>query len=225
MSVAVTVSDSVWALRLALSIWQPNGMRMQLPFGTDSRSSATAQRFSSPAVGPLSSGFRFPIPTPIRSHLAFRGMEPSRMDTSNGRKRRREAPVDVTKPYAIGADFHNATKDEDEPSPKKARQIRANLKMLERLPPLRDYHRASNGRRGGVDGGTLTGPMMLAALEASMQESARLTERSRAMVAPVTLARGRNGGLQVHNVRTEADPEPRTQTRGTKDDEARPAAS
>ncbi|KAG7386248.1 hypothetical protein PHYBOEH_008752 [Phytophthora boehmeriae] len=85
---------------------------------------------------------------------------------------------------------------EEEPRRKRA-MVTANLRFLEKMPPLRDYQRGRFGRRGGVDGGTPEADpaeggssLWMQALEESMEETSFVTRESpssAALVAPVPL--------------------------------------
>ncbi|CAI5745264.1 unnamed protein product [Peronospora destructor] len=65
-----------------------------------------------------------------------------------------------------------------------------NLRFLEKMPPLRDYHRGRFGRRGGVDGGDGGSSQWMRALEESMEETSFVTREAltnAALVAPVPI--------------------------------------
>ncbi|KAG1709481.1 hypothetical protein DVH05_020136 [Phytophthora capsici] len=83
---------------------------------------------------------------------------------------------------------------DDQPRRKRP-MVAANLRFLEKMPPLRDYQRGRFGRRGGVDGG---GPnateggnsIWMRALEESMEETSFVTREAStcaALVAPVPI--------------------------------------
>ncbi|CAI5717217.1 unnamed protein product [Hyaloperonospora brassicae] len=88
------------------------------------------------------------------------------------------------------ADDHQVT-DDDQPRRKRP-MIAANLRFLEKMPPLRNYQRdVHSGRRGGVDGGDGDSSFWMRALEESMEETSFVTgERPTraALVAPVPSA-------------------------------------
>jgi hypothetical protein len=66
--------------------------------------------------------------------------------------------------------------------------VSANLRFLEKMPPLRDYQRDRFGRRGGVDGGDGGSSLWVSALEESMEETSFVTREAptcAALVAPV----------------------------------------
>ncbi|KAG2765747.1 hypothetical protein JG687_00008903 [Phytophthora cactorum] len=83
---------------------------------------------------------------------------------------------------------------DDKPRRKRA-MVSANLRFLEKMPPLRDYQRGRFGRRGGVDGGaphaTDEGSSLwMRALEESMEETSFVTREAptcAALVAPVPI--------------------------------------
>lgn len=54
---------------------------------------------------------------------------------------------------------------------KRARVIQANLKFLKQFVPLRNYSRGRFGRRGAVDGGSMSGAMALQALENALSST------------------------------------------------------
>lgn len=54
---------------------------------------------------------------------------------------------------------------------KRARVIQANLKFLKQFVPLRNYSRGRFGRRGAVDGGSMSGAMALQALEKALSST------------------------------------------------------
>ncbi|KAG6620424.1 Mannan polymerase complex subunit mnn9 [Phytophthora cinnamomi] len=102
--------------------------------------------------------------------------------------------------------------------------VSANLRFLEKMPPLRDYQRGRFGRRGGVDGGdggASNSALWMRALEESMEETSFVTREAptcAALVAPVpvpvvvdsrrsaqfvpvpvaVLGAGRVGGIHAH---------------------------
>ncbi|KAL3672966.1 hypothetical protein V7S43_002266 [Phytophthora oleae] len=83
---------------------------------------------------------------------------------------------------------------DDQPRRKRP-MVSANLRFLEKMPPLRDYQRGRFGRRGGVDGGgphTTEGgnSLWMRALEESMEETSFVTREAptcAALVAPVPI--------------------------------------
>jgi hypothetical protein len=132
------------------------------------------------------------------------------------------------------ASARNDASDSDERlSRKRAMLFKTNLRFLEKIPPLRDYQRARNGRRGAIDGGPMTGSMMMAALEESFEEASFVTlepPAREAMVAPVPPAAlsSNSSMIRVSRERFPTQPlmritTPTTHASYDKDDEARPA--
>ncbi|POM69417.1 Hypothetical protein PHPALM_14300 [Phytophthora palmivora] len=87
--------------------------------------------------------------------------------------------------------------DNDEQPRRKRAMSSANLRFLEKMPPLRDYQRDRFGRRGGVDGGAPhdsngDNSLWMRALEESMEETSFVTREAStcaALVAPVPVPR------------------------------------
>lgn len=82
----------------------------------------------------------------------------------------------------------------DEQPRRKRSMVSANLRFLEKMPPLRDYQRDRFGRRGGVDGGAPHADggssLWMRALEQSMEETSFVTREAptcAALVAPVPI--------------------------------------
>ncbi|KAG7380687.1 hypothetical protein PHYPSEUDO_006916 [Phytophthora pseudosyringae] len=88
-----------------------------------------------------------------------------------------------------------ADNQHDDPPRRKRAMVSANLRFLEKMPPLRDYQRGRFGRRGGVDGGAPHGAdgdssLWMRALEESMEETSFVTREAptrAALVAPVPI--------------------------------------
>lgn len=141
-------------------------------------------------------------------------------------------------------DCHSAGLVNDDLPRRKRAMI--NLRIIEKMPLLRDYERGRFGRRGGVDGGALDGDrsLWIQALEDSMDEVSfvnREPPSRAALVAPlsVPIARAtyhnldRNPSVPFTPLRlSHADEEGMRRRRlyalqaalgGGKDDEARPA--
>ncbi|KAF1787331.1 hypothetical protein GQ600_10772 [Phytophthora cactorum] len=122
---------------------------------------------------------------------------------------------------------------DDKPRRKRA-MVSANLRFLEKMPPLRDYQRGRFGRRGGVDGGaphaTDEGSSLwMRALEESMEETSFVTREAPTLRRWWLLCLFPNLGFsKVQQRRRGRDPEttalrPQAARGGGKDDEARPA--
>ncbi|CAI5713052.1 unnamed protein product [Peronospora destructor] len=80
----------------------------------------------------------------------------------------------------------------DEQPRRKRPMVCTNLRFLEKMPPLRDYHR---GRRGDVDGGDGGSSQWMQALEESMEETSFVTREAltnAALVAPVPISLDNN---------------------------------
>ncbi|KAE8989356.1 hypothetical protein PR003_g17534 [Phytophthora rubi] len=128
---------------------------------------------------------------------------------------------------------------------RKRATVSANLRFLEKMPPLRDYQRGRFGRRGGVDGGDGGGSLWMRALEESMDETSFVTREAStcaALVAPVPPVDNRRlvpmpvpvavlGGVQPPTFSRTADEDATRRRRlfalqaargSGKDDEARP---
>ncbi|KAL4093693.1 hypothetical protein PRIC1_011125 [Phytophthora ramorum] len=92
-----------------------------------------------------------------------------------------------------------ADNQHDEPPRRKRTMVSANLRFLEKMPPLRDYQRDRFGRRGGVDGGApQSDALWMRALEESMEETSFVTREAptcAALVAPVPMPQSRHRNL------------------------------
>ncbi|TMW62327.1 hypothetical protein Poli38472_009820 [Pythium oligandrum] len=135
---------------------------------------------------------------------------------------------------------HDAEDDAEEEarSHKRSMLIRSNLRFLEKVPPIRDYQRDRSGRRGAIDGGDLTGAVMLSALEESFEETSFVTREPPARVAmvmpvPVPIVPVMDNRPDVHasrspehgRIRQTPQSSPlRSLQSPPKDDEARPAS-
>uniref|UniRef100_A0AAV1VFZ8 Uncharacterized protein n=1 Tax=Peronospora matthiolae TaxID=2874970 RepID=A0AAV1VFZ8_9STRA len=84
----------------------------------------------------------------------------------------------------------------DDVQPRRKRpMLAADLRFLEKLPPLRNYHRERSGRRGGVNGGDGDRSLWMRALEESMEETSFVTRERptrAALVAPVPISVGKH---------------------------------
>ncbi|RLN76561.1 hypothetical protein BBJ28_00025240 [Nothophytophthora sp. Chile5] len=133
-----------------------------------------------------------------------------------------------------------ASLPDEEPRRKRALVAAANLRFLEKMPPLRDYQRGPFGRRGGVDGGAPSAAvgsggsssLWMRALEQSMEETSFVTREAStraALVAPIVSV-GATSSRNRMDATAEAEARRRrrlaalqTTRSGGKDDEARPA--
>lgn len=82
-----------------------------------------------------------------------------------------EADKDDDEDDAVDTYYSSSDANGEQPRRKRAMLIKANIQFLQKLPPLRNYHRSQSGRRGAVDGGTPDGDMGIHALEETMGES------------------------------------------------------
>uniref|UniRef100_M4C613 Uncharacterized protein n=1 Tax=Hyaloperonospora arabidopsidis (strain Emoy2) TaxID=559515 RepID=M4C613_HYAAE len=86
----------------------------------------------------------------------------------------------------------------DDVQPRRKRpMLAANLRFLEKMPPLRNYQRERSGRRGGANGGDGDGDssLWMRALEESMEETSFVTRERptrAALVSPVPISMGKH---------------------------------
>ncbi|RLN92687.1 hypothetical protein BBJ28_00014946 [Nothophytophthora sp. Chile5] len=161
------------------------------------------------------------------------------------RARPQASPSSAATKLASGDDLpptnDAASLPDEEPRRKRALVTAANLRFLEKMPPLRDYQRGPFGRRGGVDGGAPSAAvgsggsssLWMRALEQSMEETSFVTREAStraALVAPIVPVGATNSSRNRMDATAEAEARRRrrlaalqTTRGGGKDDEARPA--
>ncbi|TYZ60344.1 hypothetical protein PybrP1_011195 [[Pythium] brassicae (nom. inval.)] len=83
------------------------------------------------------------------------------------------------------------------PRRKRAMMIKANIRFLQKLPPLANYQRGQFGRRGGVDGGTPDGDFGMLALEETMSDSGFAVRVAARTAAAAAVAPAPTGGAAV----------------------------